>query len=163
MIKYRVILSKKNAITIFIRYFENDAILGITIYYQTIFSALARTPCWSPTWCNIQGPTGTVYCSTSRPSWSCSPTMSSWPSSKSQEPCPSCSALNWLERELLPQLLCSIVDICSRVSSSLQELQNRASKEVGTVMCYVCDFDMCFPHLDSVNISCQCFVGEDSR
>ena len=49
------------------------------------------------------------------------------------------------------------------VSTSLQELQNRTSKEVGTVMCYVCDFDMCFPHLDSVNISCQCFVGEDSR
>ena len=40
MIKYRVILSKKNAITIFIRYFENDTILGITIYHQTICSPL---------------------------------------------------------------------------------------------------------------------------
>ena len=40
MIKYRVILSKKNAITIFIRYFENDTILGITIYHQTICSSL---------------------------------------------------------------------------------------------------------------------------
>ena len=44
MIKYRVILSKKNAITIFIRYFENDTILGITIYRQTICSALLRSP-----------------------------------------------------------------------------------------------------------------------
>ena len=43
MIKYRVILSKKNAITTFIRYFENDAILGITIYCQTICSALVGT------------------------------------------------------------------------------------------------------------------------
>ena len=38
--QYRVILSKKNAITIFIRYFENDTILGITIYHQTICSSL---------------------------------------------------------------------------------------------------------------------------
>ena len=44
-----------------------------------------------------------------------------------------------------------------------QELQNRTLKEVGTIMCYVCDFDMCFPHLDSVDISCKCSVGEDSR
>ena len=42
MIKYRVILSKKNAITIFIRYFENDTILGITIYHQTICSSLTE-------------------------------------------------------------------------------------------------------------------------
>ena len=42
MIKYRVILSKKNALTIFIRYFENDTILGITIYRQTICSALVK-------------------------------------------------------------------------------------------------------------------------
>ena len=40
MIKYCVILSKKNAITIFIRYFENDTLLGITIYRQTICSPL---------------------------------------------------------------------------------------------------------------------------
>ena len=49
------------------------------------------------------------------------------------------------------------------VSTSLQEHQNRTFKEVGTVMCYVCDFDMCFPHLDRVDISCKCFAGEDSR
>ena len=49
------------------------------------------------------------------------------------------------------------------VSTSLQEHQNRTFKEVGTVMCYVGDFDMCFPHLDRVDISCKCFVGEDSR
>ena len=42
--QYRVILSKKNAITIFIiRYFENDTILGITIYHQTICSSLVET------------------------------------------------------------------------------------------------------------------------
>ena len=40
MIKYRVILSKKYAIMVFIRYFENDTILGITIYHQTICSSL---------------------------------------------------------------------------------------------------------------------------
>ena len=34
-----------------------------------------------------------------------------------------------------------------------QELQNRTLKEVGTIMCYVCDFDMCLPHMDSVDIS----------
>ena len=48
MIKYRVILSKKNAITIFIRYFENDTILGITIYHQTICSSLVLLPCSAP-------------------------------------------------------------------------------------------------------------------
>ena len=42
-----------------------------------------------------------------------------------------------------------------------QELQNRTLKEVGTIMCYVCDFDMCLPHMDSVDI-CKCSVGEDS-
>ena len=41
--QYRVILSKKNAITIFIRYFENDTILGITIYHQTICSSLLQS------------------------------------------------------------------------------------------------------------------------
>ena len=40
MIRYRVILSKKNVIAIFIQYFENDTILGITIYHQTICSSL---------------------------------------------------------------------------------------------------------------------------
>ena len=35
--------------------------------------------------------------------------------------------------------------------------------EVGTQMCPVCDFEMCFPILDSIDISCKCCVGEDSR
>ena len=34
--------------------------------------------------------------------------------------------------------------------------------EVGTQMCPVCDFEMCFPILDSIDISCKCLVGEDS-
>ena len=35
--------------------------------------------------------------------------------------------------------------------------------EVWTQMCPVCDFDMCFPILDTLDISCKCCVGEDSR
>ena len=35
--------------------------------------------------------------------------------------------------------------------------------EVGTQMCPVCDFEMCFPILDSIDISCKCCVGEHSR
>ena len=34
--------------------------------------------------------------------------------------------------------------------------------EFGTQMCPVCDFEMCFPILDSIDISCKCLVGEDS-
>ena len=36
-------------------------------------------------------------------------------------------------------------------------------RDVGTQMCPVCDFDMCFPILDSIDISCGCSLGEDSR
>ena len=39
-------------------------------------------------------------------------------------------------------------------------------QDVGTQMCHVCDFDMCFPNLDSIDISCGCSLGpmgEDSR
>ena len=35
--------------------------------------------------------------------------------------------------------------------------------DVGTQMCPVCDFEMCFPILDSIGISCKFFVGENSR
>ena len=35
-------------------------------------------------------------------------------------------------------------------------------QDVGTKMCPVCDFDMCFPNLDSIAISCRCSLGEDS-
>ena len=35
-------------------------------------------------------------------------------------------------------------------------------QEVGTQMCPACDFDMCFPNLDHLEISCKCIVGEDS-
>ena len=35
-------------------------------------------------------------------------------------------------------------------------------QDVGTKMCPVCDFDMCFPNLDSIYISCRCSLGEDS-
>ena len=35
-------------------------------------------------------------------------------------------------------------------------------QEVGTQMCPACDFDMCFPNLDYLDISCKCFLGEDS-
>ena len=35
-------------------------------------------------------------------------------------------------------------------------------RDVGTQMCPVCDFDMCFPILDSIDISCGCSLGEDS-
>ena len=44
-----------------------------------------------------------------------------------------------------------------------QEETSHSFFEVGTQMCPVCDFEMCFPILDSVDISCKCFVGEDSR
>ena len=60
-----------------------------------------------------------------------------------------------------PVLTCALVMTSAPATS--QELQNRTFKEVGTIMCYVCDFDMCFPHLDSVDISCKCSVGEVSR
>ena len=36
-------------------------------------------------------------------------------------------------------------------------------QDVGTHMCPVCDFDMCFPILESIDISCGCSLGEDSR
>ena len=36
-------------------------------------------------------------------------------------------------------------------------------QEVGTQMCPACDFDMCFPNLDYIDISCKCLLGEDSR
>ena len=36
-------------------------------------------------------------------------------------------------------------------------------QEVGTQMCLACDFDMCFPNLDYIDISCKCLLGDDSR
>ena len=44
-----------------------------------------------------------------------------------------------------------------------QEETSPSFCEVGTHMCPVCDFEMCFPILDSIDISCKCCVGEDSR
>ena len=44
-----------------------------------------------------------------------------------------------------------------------QEKTSYSFYDVGTQMCPACDFDMCFPILDSIDISCKCFVGEDSR
>ena len=44
-----------------------------------------------------------------------------------------------------------------------QEETSHSFYEVGTQMCPVCDFEMCFPILDSIDISCKCCVGEDSR
>ena len=35
-------------------------------------------------------------------------------------------------------------------------------QDVGTQMCPVCDFDICFPILDSIDMSCGCSLGEDS-
>ena len=43
-----------------------------------------------------------------------------------------------------------------------QEGTFHSLREVGTQMCPVCDFEMCFPILDRIDISCKCLVGEDS-
>ena len=49
------------------------------------------------------------------------------------------------------------------VQASDQQGTSYSFYEVGTQMCPVCDFEMCFPILDSIDISCKCCVGEDSR
>ena len=36
-------------------------------------------------------------------------------------------------------------------------------QEIGAQMCPACDFDMCFPNLDYIEISCKCILREDSR
>ena len=40
-----------------------------------------------------------------------------------------------------------------------QEKTSYSFYDVGTQMCPACDFDMCFPILDSIDISCKCFCG----
>ena len=46
------------------------------------------------------------------------------------------------------------------VQTSDQEETSHSFYDVGTQMCPACDFDII---LDSIDISCKCFVGEDSR
>ena len=49
------------------------------------------------------------------------------------------------------------VQICDQGETSF------SFHDVGTQMCPVSDFEMCLPILDSIDISCKCFLGEDSR
>ena len=50
-----------------------------------------------------------------------------------------------------------------RMQISDQEDSSSSLRNVGTQICPVCDFDMCFPNLESIDISCHCLVGENSQ
>ena len=63
-----------------------------------------------------------------------------------------------------PEKECEISTLTSTPSSGFVASPASVSfrQDVGTKMCPVCDFDMCFPNLDSIAISCRCSLGEDS-
>ena len=71
------------------------------------------------------------------------------------------------EKIYAPEPLSSAASALTSTPSSTVSVATPASlsfgQDVGTQMCHVCDFDMCFPNLDSIDISCGCSLGEDSR